>query len=259
MAPEQRFTFDEIPELYDRSRPRYPAALFDDLITLAALPPTGRILEIGCGTGQATASLVQRGYSMLCLEPGAAMLRVAKKNLDRFPNVDFAHSTFEAWPLESGSFDLVVSAQAFHWVDPEVRFTKTAAALKPAGALAVFGNSVADSPSPAHDEIAAVYAQHAPAVIGTSATRWYGDEGPVRELFDASGRFGSVTWRHYPWSQAYTPAEYCDLLRSHSDHQMLPPEQLMTLLDAIAQVISAHGSAIEVAYEAHLYLAQPGS
>ncbi len=28
MATEQKFTFDEVPELYDRNRPRYPDALF---------------------------------------------------------------------------------------------------------------------------------------------------------------------------------------------------------------------------------------
>jgi hypothetical protein len=43
-------TFDEVADLYDRVRPRYPRALFDDLFTAAKLRAGDRVLEIGAGT-----------------------------------------------------------------------------------------------------------------------------------------------------------------------------------------------------------------
>jgi SAM-dependent methyltransferase len=254
MATEQKFTFDEVPELYDRNRPRYPDALFNDLVSLAGVSPGDRILEIGCGSGQATIPLAQRGFPVLCLEPGPAMARFAQEKLTRFPAVEVRQLTFEEWPVERGAFRLVLSAQAFHWVEAEVRFTKAAAALDSSGALAVVGNAVVLERSPLREAIDAVYACHAPTLIGPPATRWYSEEGPVPELFAVSGCFGPVTWRRYPWSQVYSASDYCDLLRTHSDHRLLPEDQLDSLLGALSGVIHAHGS-IEVAYEAHLYLA----
>lgn len=256
MATEQRFTFDDVPELYDRSRPRYPDALFDDLVSLAGIPPGGRILEIGCGTGQATIPLAERGFPVLCLEPGPAMAGFAQQKLARFPWVEVLHSTFEGWPVEREAFRLVVSAQAFHWVEGEVRFTKAAEALAPGGALAVVGNAVILGRSPVRDAIDAAYARHAPTLVGPPATRWYAEEGPVPELFSESGCFGQVTWRRYPWSRVYSTSEYCDLLRTHSDHRLLPEDQLESLLGALSAAIHAHGGNIEVAYDAHLYLAR---
>src|SRR6266542_5110121 len=47
-----RETFNEAAELYDRARPGYPPALFDELAVLAGVGPGCRVLEIGCGTGR---------------------------------------------------------------------------------------------------------------------------------------------------------------------------------------------------------------
>lgn len=75
-----RATFDEAAELYDRGRPGYPEQLFDDLAELARLRPGSRVLEIGCGTGQATAPLAKRGCEVVAVELGAGMAAVARKN-----------------------------------------------------------------------------------------------------------------------------------------------------------------------------------
>lgn len=256
MVTERRNTFDEVPELYNRNRPRYPDALFDDLVSLAGIDPGARILEIGCGTGQATIPLLQRGFLVLCLEPGPAMARFARAKLTRFPHATVLESNFEEWQVERGSFSLVVSAQAFHWVAADIRFKKAADALGAFGALAVIGNAVVLERSPLRTEIDAVYARHAPTLVGPPATRWYSEDGPVPELFATSGYFGPVSRRRYPWSRVYSPSEYCDLLRTHSDHRLLPEDRLDSLLAALSNVIQAHGGSIEVAYDAHLYIAR---
>lgn len=259
MATERRFTFDAVAQLYDDVRPGYPQPLVDDVILLSGIRSGERILEIGCGTGQATAAFANRGFPILCLEPGPSLAGVARRKLTGFTNVDVVTQTFEAWPVEAGAFSLVICAQAFHWLAPDVRFAKAAAALHASGSLAVFGNAIAFESSPLREALDRAYAEHAPSMAGPPSTPWYAQTESMRTLFAESGCFGPVTWRRYPWSQTYTATQYVDLLSTYSEHRLLPPAQRESLLDAIRQAIELHGGGITLHYEAHLYLAQVGA
>jgi SAM-dependent methyltransferase len=105
-----------VASLYDEVRPGYPERLFDDLASLSGTEPGARALEIGCGTGQATLPLARRGYRILCVELGANLAAVARTKLADYPNARVLACSFEEWPLKEGTFDLVVSATAFHWL-----------------------------------------------------------------------------------------------------------------------------------------------
>jgi len=254
---EQRFAFDEVAELYDRTRPRYPEALVDDLVSHSGIAAGGRILEIGCGTGQLTASLAARGFGVLCLEPGANMAAVARERFARFPKVEVQSLTFEAWPLEPRAFELVVSAQAFHWVDPAVRFAKSADSLRAGGSLAVIGNAPVEERSPARTAIDAAYETQAPSLAANRMPAcWYGEEALIRGLFAASERFAPAAAFTRSWSESYATDRYLDLMRTHSPHRLLDESQRESLLAAIRKAIDAHGGSFNVSYEAHLYLAR---
>ena len=100
MEPELqrlRTTFEEVPELYDRARPTYPAQLFDDLAAIAELPEAARIVELGCGTGQATIPLAERGYRVTCVELGEQLAGAARRRLAVFPAVKVVNAAFETW------------------------------------------------------------------------------------------------------------------------------------------------------------------
>ena len=264
MATEQRFTFDEIGDLYDRYRPGYPEPLFEDLLSLSGISPSDRILEVGCGTGQATLPLARRGYAVTGLEPGPRLASIAQKNLDGFSDVDIVCETFEAWRCEVAAFGLVFSAQAFHWLSPELRFAKSAEALRPSGALAVLGNAVVEHGEPPHggsggrlrEALDDAYARHAPSITGPPVTRWYAKDGPIPGLFAASGCFESVVARRYPWSRRYDTSDYLGLMETHSDHRLLPAQQRERLHAAIGNAIEAVGGVVEVSYEANLYVAR---
>ena len=90
-----RTTFNQVALLYDRVRPGYPEALFDDVVSLSEITPDGRILEIGCGTGQATVPFAHRGYCILCIELGDNLATVAQKNLAAYPQVEVRNIAFE--------------------------------------------------------------------------------------------------------------------------------------------------------------------
>jgi protein-L-isoaspartate O-methyltransferase len=87
--------FNEVPELYDRVRPRYPDELFADLLTITGIDDRSPVLEVGCGTGQATRSLAALGCPVTAIEPGAALAALARHRLATFGNVDVEESTFE--------------------------------------------------------------------------------------------------------------------------------------------------------------------
>ena len=263
MTREQRFTFNEVGEQYDRYRPGYPESLFEDLLSLSGISPGDRILEIGCGTGQATKVLARRGFAMSCLEPGSQTASIARTNLEEFPGVDVLCTTFEAWPCEPAAFGLVFAAQAFHWVPSEIGFAKAAQALRPDGALAVFGNMESiehshhgDAGGAVSEALDSAYSNHAPSLLGRRGSRWYAKEGPISSLFSDSGRFSPPTTRRYLWSQRYTTAEYVGLLGTYSHHRLLPAKQREGLHGAIAEALDRFGGEIEIFYEANLYLGQ---
>ena len=116
----KRTSFDRAARLYDEARPGYPEELVADVVALSDIPEGGRILEIGCGTGQATLPFARRGHRMLCLDIGPEMAAVAAENLRSFPGVEVRAQAFEDWQPDGELFDLVLSGTAFHWVDQRV-------------------------------------------------------------------------------------------------------------------------------------------
>ena len=117
----RRECFDEVADLYEKARPRYPDALVQDLIALAGLGPGNCVLEIGCGTGQLTVQLAQYGLSLVAIELGANLAAIARRKLSCFRRVTLCVADFDTWPLPVEPFDLVVAATAFHWLNPAIR------------------------------------------------------------------------------------------------------------------------------------------
>ena len=103
----------------------------------AGLPERGRILEIGTGPGKATDPLAERGFEILGIELGERLAALGRRNLAGFPNAEIVNAEFETWEPATAGFDAVVSFTAFHWIDPAVRYEKTAALLREGGSLAV--------------------------------------------------------------------------------------------------------------------------
>ncbi len=234
-----RTTFDRDALLYDRARPGYPAALFDDVVSLAGLPPGGRILEIGCGTGQATLPFARRGYRILCVEIGARPAAVARHNLAAYPQVEVRTGAFEAWPVEERAFDLAFAATAFHWLDPAVRFRKIAQALKPGGALALFSSAdvQSDAGGDFWEEVQQIYRREAPEIVKDDGPLPRAGEVPIdtREI-DRTDRFGPVAVRTYPWELAYDAESYIRLLSTYSGHIHLPDATRERLFHGIADL-----------------------
>ncbi|MFB9834231.1 class I SAM-dependent methyltransferase [Actinoallomurus acaciae] len=132
-----RAGFDRAAEDYQRTRPVCPDRLFDDLIDRAALRPGDRVVEIGCGTGQATVPLARRGLAVTAVEPGAGLAAVARRRLAGFPAAEVVTRSFEDWRPKGAPADAVVAVNSLHWIDPALRYSKPHELLRPGGAMVV--------------------------------------------------------------------------------------------------------------------------
>jgi ubiquinone/menaquinone biosynthesis C-methylase UbiE len=134
----QRALFDGIAGRYEVARPGYPAHVVEFVTTTAGLGPGAAVLEVGCGTGQLTERLACSGFRLTAIDIGVSMIAAARRRLPG-AEVSFQVTPFEDLDSVDAAFDLVISSAAFHWIDPEVAFTKSARLLRPGGWLALLG------------------------------------------------------------------------------------------------------------------------
>jgi SAM-dependent methyltransferase len=226
---------------------------------LARLAGTGRgcrVLEIGCGTGQATLPLAEQGCEIVAVELGAELAAVARRKLERFP-VDVQNSTFEDWPLPAEPFDLVIAATSFHWVDPLVRVTKSADALRPGGALAtIVTEHVAGGSEEFFAQAQDCYLRFDPQTTEFHHLRETADIPEDGSEIERSGRFGPVTFRRHEYEETYSTQQYLDVLRTYSGHRLLTPDDRAGLLGCLGHLIDTrHGGHITKRYLFELQVA----
>lgn len=251
-----RTSFDKVAGLYDEARPGYPEPLIEDVISLAAIPPGGRILEIGCGTGQATLPFARRGYAMLCLELGQNLAALAAGHCRPYPQVEIQNLAFEDWPLQRERFDLVISASAFDWIAPEIGYPKAAAALRDGGSLALFWHDHVGADTPFF-RAARALRQQVPGLEETVKAKPPGTRlSAIEQEIRASALFGPVRTRRYPWTAEYTADRYVNLLQTYSSVRNLTPGTRREFLAGIQALAEQHGGTVQILYLSFLVLAQ---
>ena len=228
-------SFGAVAEAYERFRPGYPVELLD-LVMAYAGGPIRTALEIGAGTGKATRLFAQAGIAVTATEPDAAMLAELRKHLS--PNVTTVQAAFEDLPTDS-SYELVYSAAALHWTNPEGRWARMAALVQPGGVFASFGGPI-QLADPALKEAAraarAPYLEtdDIPSPDGTPADRpmqWPGTELRQSEWFTDVRQ--SVIERRLTMSAR----DYIGQLSTVSAYVMLPPADRDQVFRRILEVL----------------------
>lgn len=164
--------FNEIAGEYDRHRPAYPDALIDQACQLAGIGPGAPVLEIGCGTGQLTRSLLARGLRVTAVEPGNQLIARARGQLQDLGDVQFVNARLEDVSLPPAHYGAVFCASAIHWIDPDVSWRKAAEALVDSGTLTLVSYFGLEEPRSAQDQQAlrAAMAEIAPELAAAWPT-----------------------------------------------------------------------------------------
>jgi len=232
-------------ELYDRFRPTYPPALIDVLVALGAQTA----LDVGCGTGKLGRLLAERSVEVLGVEPDERMAEVARRH-----GLTVEVSRFEEWDPKDRRFDLVMSGQAWHWVDPEVGPGKAADLLKSGGSLAVIFTRHHFDPD-VRSRLKEVYKRVVPDLNREPKHAGGDRSGRLVDPIERTGRFAPLQLSRFPWSATISRDDYLGELRTYSNHILLPSDRREELLEGVAAAIDETGGQLEVQYSTRLVLA----
>jgi SAM-dependent methyltransferase len=202
---------------YERGRPSYPPEAIDWLLPNGARD----VLDLGAGTGKLTTRLVERGLSVVAVDPIPEMLEVLS---DSLPETPALLGTAEEIPLPADSVDAVLVAQAWHWVDPTRAVPEVARVLRPGGQLGLVWNTRDERMGWVRDLGRIIGHQHDP----------FSNQVTLPEPFVALERH-QVEWTNY-----LTPQALLDLVASRSYCITSPTDVRSRTLDEVRELLATH-------------------
>lgn len=246
--------FNRMTVYYDRYRPGYPERIIRAVRDRIGSSADIRVLEIGAGSGKATAQLAPFGWEMLCLEPGKDL---AAEGQRRFAgrNITFAASRLEEYPLPDRYFDAVVSAQAFHWIEKPLGFRLCAAALKQNGWLMPFWNIELLGNSGEDRALLAILEQYGAFTATMRESDYPGRVLRISEEIAGGGQFIRLEIVQEKWQKTYTAEEYFGYILTGSVFARTPEEQKQVCFSALKELEAKHGG-IHRQFVCELYAAR---
>lgn len=261
-APDHRRLFGGDPGGYDRARPDYPSRIYEILTARCGLRPGTATLEIGPGSGLATRRLLALGADpLIAVEPDERMAAYLSERLRADGHsVELRIEAFEEAALEEASFDLVVSATAFHWLNQPVALAKVGRLLKSGGWLANFWNVFGDSfgVDTFHEAT-----KHFMQPLGRPAANADGrlpfplDADARRADLRAVGVFDEIDHEIIPWPARFNPNQVRALYSTFPNISGLPEPRRSEILDALAAVAeNEFGGLVERTFYSSIYIAR---
>lgn len=227
-AHDARRGFEAAADLYERSRPDYPAEAVDLLVRLLGLHAGRTLLDLGAGTGKFSRLAAARGATVVALEPAAAMIRQACG-----PGVLAVRGVAEALPVRRHSADAVCAASAFHWFDGRRALAEMHRALRRGGRLALLWNQRDDT----LPWVAALS-----AIVNRREGEWPRYRtGAWREAFDgARDLFRPLEEAHFHHVHELSPEGVVDRIASVSFVAALPEADRAAVRDEVRAVLASH-------------------
>jgi len=238
-------SFGSDAERYDRTRPSYPKAMVEAIL---AASPGREVLDVGIGTGISARPFAQSGCRVLGVEPDERMADYARRI-----GLEVEIAEFEEWDPAGRTFDLVISGQSWHWVDPLLGASKAAQILRPAGRIAIFWNVMSLPPDFA-EKFSAVYRRVVPdfPFFQNGATCGVGSYTPLSDKaadgIRQSAMFNEPERWQFDWERRYARDEWLEQVQTFGGHSEIPSEKLTELLSGIGEAVDAQGGGVVVGY-----------
>ena len=226
-------SFERVVADYERGRPEFPERAIGFLVDRLSLNPGRTLLELGAGTGKLTRMLAPSGARIIAVEPLAAMREALSRNL---PDVEVLDAVAEDLPLEEGSVDATVAAQAFHWFDGDRALTELARVLGPSAPIALVWN-VRDETVPWIRELTGLIEPYRGDTPSHRSLRW-------KAAFDTSDAFLPPELTSFPYLHATTRERIVARVLSISFIAALAAEER----DAVAAAVRHLVQSDEVAF-----------
>ncbi|MGI0490327.1 class I SAM-dependent methyltransferase [Alkalinema pantanalense CENA528] len=257
---------------YHHSRPSYPAAVIDRILSHLALDfsalenaathPQPTAADIGAGTGISARLLADRGLQVWAVEPNAAMRAMGQQATGQFnasvdsagpasPPITLWDGTAEATGLPTASMDVVTAFQAFHWFQPDRALAEFHRILKPTGRVAIVWNNRDRS-----DEFTALYGQ---LVKQASSIPDLAERRDNPQPLYQSPLFTHT--QHYAIAHAQS-LDLVGLLGLAKSRSYVPltgetHDRLMADLTQFYHRFANHQGQVHIQYQTNLYLATP--
>jgi SAM-dependent methyltransferase len=254
---QRRNWYSPVADLYYNARAQYPQELIDRAVVLAQLSSDTSMLEIGCGPGNATVAVARFGFAMTCIEPNPDFCHLAQHNCAPYPNVAIHNTSFEEWELETKQFDAVLAANAFHWISPEVRYAKAAAALRDRGFLLLLWNLTPEPKYEVYQAIEQVYRDYAPSLVRYEGAAVQAEilKGFEREILD-SGYFKELVVEQIACEVTYSIEDYLKLL---STLRKLEPQTKDLLFAQLREQLAKFGGHVQLSFLSAVQVARKDS
>lgn len=248
--------FDRAASYYDKYRPGYPQEIIDTLIMKTHIDSNSLLLEIGPGSGKATQLLAPYGCDLLCIDPGSQLVEAGKKKFADFDNIRFDVGRFEEYPVSTATFDVVFSAQSFHWIPQPVGYRKCAEILKNEGCLALLWNMYITFDNEIDNELLEISARYGGIADFLSES---GCEKRIESIaagIKNSGLFSQPQIHRLLWKQSYSPDEYFGFMLTGNRFIQKTEEEKKRAYKDIVNLSNKNNGKIERPYLCVLYLAQ---
>lgn len=253
---KKRRSFNEDAANYDKWRPGYPDGVFEEVVRYSGIGPGKRALEIGIGTGQATGPILKTGCAVTAVELGENLAAYVKEKFRESMNLTVQNLPFEDFEEPDGSFDLIYSATAFHWIPEEIGFPKVFRLLKSGGTLALWWNRpLPAGPEELRQEIQRVYDRYRPEIARRPDEDKTSLYRKIRETVLSHG-FTEPEFRLYRAERTFQADGYVQLLNTYSDHRTAALQAREAFESGIRQAILSHGNRITISDSIDLYLAR---
>jgi SAM-dependent methyltransferase len=135
-TPPNYFSSAEVAARYTKARPFFHAGVAERLREFAGVERFGRVLDVGCGSGQSAIALAAIAGQVTAIDASQSMLDQAPSH----PNICYQLGFAEQLDFGAGEFDLVSAGSALHWFDQDRFYAQCRQVLSAAGLLAVYND-----------------------------------------------------------------------------------------------------------------------